>query len=62
LSRGQGTDERLHSLEMNLKYLTGRLALLANVEPFNVKHLNENKPTTDETLFNWETVINNLSI
>jgi HK97 family phage prohead protease len=62
LSRGQGTDERLHSLEMNLKYLTGRLALLANVEPFNVKHLNENKPTTDETLFNWETVIKNLSI
>lgn len=62
LSRGQGTDDRLHGLEMKLKYLTGRLALLANVEPFDVKHLNENKPTKDETLFNWETVINKITI
>ena len=63
LSRGQGTDDRLHGLEMKMKYLTGRLALLANVEPFDVKHLNENKPTSDETkVFNWEQVIKNLSI
>lgn len=63
LGRGQGTDDRLHNLEMNLKYLTGRLALLANIEPLDIKqHSTINKPTNDETLFNWETVIKNLSI
>lgn len=61
LSNGKGTDERLQNFEMKLKYLTGRLALLAEVEPFEKKHSNQIEPTNNNA-FNWETVIKNLSI
>ena len=63
LANGQGTDERLHNLEMKVKYLNSQLVLLATQEP-NVIHSTEgNKPKDVEIIkpFDWKTVFNTLS-
>lgn len=62
LTRGGGTDERLHGLEMKLKYLTGQMALLAEIEPFDKKHSKETEPTILEPTFDWNKVLTNLEI
>jgi HK97 family phage prohead protease len=54
ISQGKGTDERLHSLEMKLKFLTSQLVSLVNVEPFNKHSVKEDKPKEQ---FNWSEVL-----
>jgi hypothetical protein len=58
LSTGQGSDERLYSLEMRLKFLNARFLELANMEPF-VKEHSKSEPIEKPT-FNWNNVINKL--
>lgn len=61
LKEGQGTDERLESLEMRLKYLTSRLTLLAKSEPLPL-HSDQLAKDTDELKapFNWGAVFSKL--
>ena len=61
LKEGQGTDERLESLEMRLKYLTSRLTLLAKSEPLPL-HSDQLAKNTDELKdpFNWGAVFSSL--
>lgn len=56
---GQGTDERLHNLEMKLKFLNAQLLSLATAEPFN-KHSVKSEPNTDKNAFDWNKVITNI--
>jgi hypothetical protein len=58
LSTGQGSDDRLYSLEMRLKFLNARFLELANMEPF-VKEHSISEPIEKPT-FNWNNVINKL--
>jgi len=59
--RGKGTDERLYELEMKLKYLNNQLLLLAQMEPFDVKHSIDNEPKiVIENSFDWNKVINTI--
>jgi HK97 family phage prohead protease len=59
LASGNGTDERLYSLEMKLKFLNARLFELAKSEPFVKEHSPIIEPIESPT-FNWNTVINKL--
>lgn len=56
---GQGTDDRLHSLEMKLKFLNAQLLSLATVEPFN-KHSIKSEPNNNQQPFDWSKVITNI--
>lgn len=58
LATGDGSDERLHQIEMKLKFLNGQMLLLAQTEPQNVKHSEENQPTQTIETFDWSKVIN----
>lgn len=58
LATGDGSDERLHQIEMKLKFLNGQMLLLAQTEPQNVKHSEENQPTKTIETFDWSKVIN----
>lgn len=55
LSKGTGTDERLHSLEMRLKFLNAAQYKLANAESFN-KHSVKSEPIINAH-FDWNKVI-----
>jgi len=55
LINGQGTDERLHNLEMKLKFLNAQLLTLATTEPFK-KHSVKSEPEIKPLAFNWEKV------
>jgi len=58
---GKGTDERLYSMEMKLKFLNSRLIELVKIEPFNKHSKKEDKPT-EKTGFDWNRVINNINL
>lgn len=60
LVNGQGTDERLYSLEMKLKFLNARLYDLALTEP-GVKSYSADRDQV-KAAFNWSEVINNLKV
>jgi HK97 family phage prohead protease len=60
LANGKGTDERLYSLEMKLKFLNARLFELAKAEPINIKDHSEIIEPIEKPHFNWNTVINKL--
>ena len=55
LASGSGTDERLHSLEMRLKFLNAAQYKLANAESFN-KHSVKSEPIKSAH-FDWNKVI-----
>jgi len=59
ISAGQGSDERLYSLEMKLKFLNARFLELAKTEPFVKEHSEVVEPI-QSPIFNWNTVINKL--
>lgn len=60
LSKGKGTDERLHELEMKTKYLNSQLVLLASQDPILVQSV-ASEPAVIEA-FNWSNVVNNLKV
>lgn len=62
---GRGTDERLYSLEMRLKYLNARMMDLAITEPTQKGHSADQSEIIEavvksEDAFDWNKVINNL--
>jgi HK97 family phage prohead protease len=59
LASGQGTDERLYSLEMKLKFLNARLFELAKMEPFDKKHSIITEPN-EKPLFDWNAVVSGI--
>ena len=61
LKEGQGTDDRLESLEMRLKYLTTQITLLAKSEPYNI-HLEKLAKQKSAVIpsFDWGAVFSNL--
>jgi HK97 family phage prohead protease len=60
LINGQGTDERLYSLEMKLKFLNARLYELALTEPTQKGYSADRDQ--QETFFDWNRVVNNLKV
>jgi len=61
LSIGQGTDERLHSLEMRAKYLSSQLSILAKSEPFD-KNTQKSEPLDPKDKpYNWDFVLSGIS-
>ncbi len=61
LSIGSGTDERLHEIEMKIKFLNSQLVLLARTEPTTKSHPDLNKPTTEiAENFDWNKVVKSL--
>jgi len=56
LSNGQGSDDRLHALEMQLKYLNSQLIALVEYDP-KTKQSYESEPLNT---FDWGVVINNV--
>lgn len=58
LANGKGTDERLHNLEMKVKYLNSQLISLANVEPDPV-HSIKSEPKIE--IYDWNKVINSIN-
>ena len=61
LSIGQGTDERLHNLEMRAKYLSAQLSTLAKSEPF-LKNTPKSEPLElKESPYNWDFVYSGIS-
>tara|TARA_R110000772_G_scaffold51709_10_gene118619 strand:+ start:1771 stop:2583 length:813 start_codon:yes stop_codon:yes gene_type:complete len=59
LCSGNGTDERLYSMEMKLKFLNGRLVELAKMNP-QQKQFMISKPSEDQA-FNWAEIVNKLT-
>lgn len=61
LSIGQGTDDRLHELEMRAKYLGSQLSILAKSEPFEKNTQEDAKPLENTiTPFDWNKVVKSL--
>lgn len=60
ITNGKGTDERLHELEMKIKYLNSQLILLATDNPVN-DQLVETKSKEVIKTFDWNLVMNNYS-
>lgn len=58
LVNGKGTDERLHEIEMKVKYLNSQLITLASADPISIQS-EQSEP--EKELFNWSNVINNLN-
>lgn len=58
LANGKGTDDRLHAIEMKLKYLNSQLITLASQDPLIVQSVSS-EPMNEP--FNWSNVINNLN-
>lgn len=60
LASGNGSDERLYSLEMKVKYLNARLLELAKLEPISVKdHSSVSEPIV-QPAFDWSAVLNGI--
>ena len=53
LINGRGSDQRLHDLEMKLKYLNSRLIDLANMDP-DLAKIKEHKHINNDHKFNWQ--------
>ena len=63
LSTGSGTDERLHEIEMKIKYLNSQLVLLARNEPTTKSHPDLSEPITEEIKpFDWNEVVKSLQL
>lgn len=63
LVNGKGTDERLYELEMKVKYLNNQLLLLAELEPFDLKHSIVSEPTIiTESSFDWNKVLTKIKL
>ncbi len=60
LSKGQGSDERLYSLEMRAKYLTAQLKSLSDMQPGIIPTALEEQPI--EKGFDWATVISKINV
>jgi HK97 family phage prohead protease len=60
LSKGQGSDERLYSLEMRAKYLTAQLKSLSDMQPGVTPTALEEQPI--EKGFDWATVVNKINV
>ena len=60
LANGSGTDERLHDIEMKVKYLNSQLVLLATSEPTLKSHPDLDEPTPEITPFDWNKVVKSL--
>jgi HK97 family phage prohead protease len=58
LANGKGTDERLHNLEMKIKYLNSQLISLANIEP-DLIHSIKSEPKIE--IYDWNKVINSIN-
>jgi len=58
LVNGKGTDERLHEMEMKIKYLNSELITLASADPIMIQSV-KSEPFNEP--FNWSNVINNLT-
>lgn len=61
LANGKGTDERLHQIEMKLKYLNSQMLLLCKSEPDVRIHSRDEKPTETSKTFGWDQVINSIN-
>lgn len=59
LAKGKGTDERLQSMEMKVKYLSAQLVLLASKDPAPSQS-GEVKSVDEPRSFDWHSVINGL--
>lgn len=57
---GQGTDDRLYSLEMKLKYLNAQLLTLAKIDPFNKQSI-KGEPNEIIVPFDWNAVIKGIN-
>ena len=60
LANGSGTDDRLHDIEMKVKYLNSQLVLLATSEPTLKSHPDRDEPTPEITPFDWNKVVKSL--
>ena len=60
LSKGQGSDERLYSLEMRAKYLTAQLKSLSDMQPGVTPTALEEQPI--EKGFDWATIISKINV
>ena len=61
LVTGRGTDERLHEIEMKIKYLNSQLVLLASTDPINnYQSVNEDQPTPEIKKLDWSMVVKSL--
>lgn len=61
LANGKGTDERLHQIEMKLKFLNSQMLLLCKSEPDVKIHSVETKPTETLPTFGWDQVMNSIN-
>lgn len=61
LANGKGTDERLHQIEMKLKFLNSQMLLLCKSEPDVKIHSLEEKPTEALKQFGWDQVMNSIN-
>jgi HK97 family phage prohead protease len=59
LANGKGSDERLYSHEMKLKYLNAEMYALATTEPLDLRHSVQNEPP-NVAAFDWGKVINSI--
>jgi hypothetical protein len=60
ITNGKGTDERLHELEMKIKYLISQLILLATNDPVNDQS-NETKSKEIIKPFDWNAVVQKMN-
>ena len=60
LTNGNGTDERLHELEMKIKYLNSQLILLATNDPV-IEQSNETKSKDIIKPFDWNAVMQKMN-
>lgn len=59
LANGKGSDDRLYSHEMKLKYLNAEMYALATTEPLDIRHSVQSEPQI-VTGFDWNKVINSI--
>tara|TARA_R110001606_G_scaffold157085_1_gene299998 strand:- start:610 stop:1674 length:1065 start_codon:yes stop_codon:yes gene_type:complete len=60
LSNGKGTDERLHNIEMKVKYLSAQLVLLASKDPAPVSQSPDVKSADAPKSFDWTFVVKSM--
>lgn len=61
LSKGQGSEERMYSLEMRAKYLTAQLKSLNELQPGNIPTVEEQQPIIEKG-FDWATVVSKINV
>ena len=60
LSKGKGSDERLHGIEMKVKRITAQLIVLAGKESDSIVHSIPEEPQTSTEEVKWMQVLNQL--